>query len=228
MIEAILPAGVSSAEAFSDPLDAMLFPEEMAVVAKAVDKRRREFATARNCARKALAGIGVSPFPIMAGERGAPLWPPGVVGSITHCIGYRAAAVARTSVIVTAGIDAEPNEVLPDGVLNAVSIAGERARLRDLATTAPSTCWDRLLFSAKESIYKAWFPLARCWLGFQEADISINAEDGTFSAQLLVRGPVLMGSSLTGFSGRWLVSRGLILTAVTIPVMEAGRLDRGF
>ena len=169
----------------------MLFPEEEALLARAVDKRRREFATARDCARGALAALGVAPVPILRGERGAPQWPPGIVGSITHCAGYRAAAVARASDVLTIGLDAEPDEMLPDGVLGSVSLPGERERLRDLAAAAPGTCWDRLLFSAKESVYKAWFPLTGRWLGFEDADITIDAADGTFEARLLTAAPMV-------------------------------------
>jgi 4'-phosphopantetheinyl transferase EntD len=214
VIEQIFPAGVACAEAFTDPPDAGLFPEEEALVAKAVEKRRREFTTARGCARSALAALGVPPAPILAGERGAPRWPPGFVGSITHCAGYRAAAVARARDMLTIGLDAEPDQVLPDGVLAVISLPGERARLGDLAVTAPGTCWDRLLFSAKESVYKAWFPLTRRRLGFEDADIIVNPADGTFEARLLVAAPVVGGSMLAGFTGRWLASDGLILTAI--------------
>jgi 4'-phosphopantetheinyl transferase EntD len=221
VIGEILPAGVSSAEAFADPRDAVLFPEEAAIMARAVGKRCREFTTARHCARSALAGLGVPPVPILAGEQGAPQWPPGIVGSITHCAGYRAAAVARACDMLTIGIDAEPNDELPDGVLEAVSIRGERARLDDLAPVAPGICCDRLLFSAKESVYKAWFPLTGRWLGFEEADITIDAARGTFSARLLVPGPMAGSSPLTGFAGRWLVRNGLVLTAIAVPSRAA-------
>jgi 4'-phosphopantetheinyl transferase EntD len=215
VIGQILPAGVACAEAFADPPGVALFPEEEALIAKAVDKRRREFATARGCARSALAALGVAPAPILPGERGAPQWPAGIVGSITHCAGYRAAAVARARDVLTIGLDAEPDEVLPDGVLGVISLPGERERLRGLAAAAPGTCWDRLLFCAKEATYKAWFPLARRWLGFEDADITINAADGTFEARLLVAAPVVGGSPLAGFTGRWLACDGLILTAIT-------------
>ncbi len=214
MIERILPAQVACVEAFEDSPDVVLFPEEEALLAGAVDKRRREFTTARACARGALAALGVAPAPILRGERGAPQWPPGIVGSITHCAGYRAAAVARAREVLTIGLDAEPDDVLPGGVLGKVSTPGERARLLDLAAAAPGTCWDRLLFSAKESVYKAWFPLTRRWLGFGDADITINAEDGTFEACLLVPAPVVAGSPLHGFAGRWLACDGLILTTI--------------
>ena len=217
MIEEILPAEVSSAEAFADPLGVILFPEEAALVARAVDKRRREFTKGRSCARNALSELGLPPAPILTGERGAPQWPPGVVGSITHCAGYGAAAVARTHDMLTIGLDAEPNDVLPEGVLDTISIPCEQARLRELAPVEPPVCWDRLLFSAKESVYKAWFPLTRRWLGFEEADISINTANRTFAARLLVAAPAIGDSRLTGFAGRWLASDGLILTAIAVP-----------
>lgn len=217
MIDKILPPGVRCAEAFADPPGARLYPEEMAIVARAVAKRRREFSTARNCARSALRGLGVPPGPILTGERGAPQWPPGIVGSITHCEGYRAAAVARASDIVALGLDGEPNSALPDGVLEAVTLASERAQLPGLTSAAPDVCWDRLFFSAKESVYKAWYPLARRWLGFEDAQISIEPVAGTFRARLLIAVPVAGSTPLTGFTGRWLSGGGLLLTAIAVP-----------
>jgi 4'-phosphopantetheinyl transferase EntD len=217
VIDEILPAGVvACAEAFEDPPDLVLFPEEEALLVRAVAKRRREFATARDCARRALGALGVAPVPILPGERGAPQWPAGIVGSMTHSASYRAAAVARADQVRTIGLDAEPDQVLPEGVLTTIALPGERARLGDLTAAAPGTCWDRLLFSAKESVYKAWFPVTRRWLGFEDADITINAADGTFAARLLVPGPVIDGSELAGFDGRWLARDGMILTAITV------------
>ena len=217
MIGEILPATVAFAEAFADPPDVVLFPEEEALLVRAVEKRRREFGTARHCARTALGALGVPPAPILPGEAGAPQWPAGIVGSITHCAGYRAAVVARAHDVLTIGIDAEPDQSLPGEVLALVSRPDERARLADLASAAPGVSWDRLLFSAKESVYKAWFPLARRWLGFADADITINPEDGTFDARLLVPGPVVGGTALAGLAGRWLARDGVILTAITVP-----------
>jgi 4'-phosphopantetheinyl transferase EntD len=223
----ILPAQVKHAEVFGDLADVVLFPEEEALVAAAVGKRRQEFTTARGCARSALAAVGVPPVPVLPGERGAPQWPPGIVGSITHCVSYRAAAVARTRDFLTVGLDAEPDEVLPEGVLDVVSLPDERARLRVLAASDPGPCWDRLLFSAKESVYKAWFPLARRWLGFEDADIRVNSTDGSFHARLLVDGPTVGGTRITGFSGRWLARDGLVLTAIAMPVPSASESSTG-
>jgi 4'-phosphopantetheinyl transferase EntD len=215
VIEKILPAAIASADAFADPSDALLFPEEEELVAGAVEKRRREFATARDCARRALGSLGVAPGPILRGERGAPQWPAGIVGSITHCAGYRAAAVAYDRDILTIGLDAEPDEPLPDSVLDLVSLPDERARLNELAAV-PGTCWDRLLFSAKESVYKAWFPVTGRWLGFEDVDITINALECLFEARLTIPAPTVGGSALAGFTGRWLACDGLVVTAIAL------------
>jgi enterobactin synthetase component D / holo-[acyl-carrier protein] synthase len=213
----ILPPCVVADEAFGDVPDTVLFAQEEEAIAKAVDKRRREFTTARACARAALAKLGLPAVPIVPGPRGAPQWPAGVVGSITHCDGYRACAVARESDILTVGVDAEPHDRLPDGVLEAVSLAPERTRLAELTAVVPGVCWDRLLFCAKESVYKAWFPLTGRWLGFEDACVDFDPAAKSFSARLLVPGPVVDGRVLTGFTGRWLVGQGLIVTAIVIP-----------
>jgi 4'-phosphopantetheinyl transferase EntD len=222
----IVPALVACAEAFADAPDARLFPAEEALIAKALDKRRREFTTARCCARRAIGELGFAPAPILPGARGAPQWPSGVVGSITHCAGYRAAAVARARDMLTIGIDAEPDEALPEGVLELISLPGERARLHDLAAGTPGTCWDRLLFSAKESVYKAWFPLARRWLGFQDADLTIRPAEGVFEVRLLVEPPGFPCAPPPVLTGRFLARDGLVLTAVTSQAARAAQVGR--
>lgn len=221
MIEQILPSEVMAEEAFGDLTDITLFPEEEQVIVQAVDKRRREFTTARGCARSALARIGVPAVPILPGPRGAPGWPSGVVGSITHCEGYRACAVARDSQILTIGLDAEPHGPLPDGVLGAIGLPEEQSRVAVLTRAEPDVAWDRILFCAKESVYKAWFPLTQRWLGFEEARIEFDPGSRSFTAELLVDGPVVNGRPLTGFTGRWLISRHLIVTAIVIPATRA-------
>ncbi|KAB1144951.1 4'-phosphopantetheinyl transferase superfamily protein [Streptomyces luteolifulvus] len=224
MIEELLPGSVVTVEAHGDEAvgDAHLYPEEAAVVAQAVPKRRREFAAVRSCARRAMEKLGVPPQPLVPGERGAPRWPAGVAGSMTHCEGYCAAALVRATDLASLGIDAEPHQALPDGVLAAVSLPDERDRLRLLAHQHPHIHWERLLFSAKESVYKAWFPLTGLWLEFTEADIEVGVEPGErpggrFHAELLVPGPVVGGRRIGSFEGRWTVRQGLVATAVTVP-----------
>ncbi|MFD8780773.1 4'-phosphopantetheinyl transferase [Kitasatospora sp. NPDC059599] len=215
MIGDLLPDIVATEVAYDDPPQARLEPAEEAVLARAVDKRRREFTTVRHCARAALTRLGVPYRPLVPGLRGAPSWPDGVVGSLTHCDGFRAAAVARAGALASVGIDAEPALALPEGVLDVVALPVEQKRLADLAATRPDVPWDRLLFSAKESVYKAWFPLTGLFLEFSEAELDLSP-DGTFTARLLVPGPVVGGRRLDGFDGRWAVRDGLLATAIAV------------
>lgn len=214
-IEAILPTAVVSAEATTDESAAVLFPEEEAFISGAVDRRRREYATVRHCARRALAALGLPPVPIPSGTGRDPLWPPGIVGSMTHCDGYRAAAVARAAIVRTIGIDAEPNEPLPNALVSTVLTSRERVAVSRLADAVPAVRWDRLLFSAKESVYKAWYPLMRAWLGFEDAEIALNLNENSFVATLTPHDdPVAVGSPRGTCSGRWMAVDGLLITAV--------------
>lgn len=187
-----------------------LLPAESAALGDVLDSRRRDFAAGRHCARRALARVGVAPEPILTGPHREPLWPDGVVGSITHCDGYAAAAVARAAEVAALGVDAEPHSPLPDGVLRLV--AGEEERTW-LESAPAGTCWDRVLFSAKESVFKAWSPLVGRWLGFREAVVSFAPDDGTFRADIVAPA----AGSPSSFSGRFVVRDGLVLTAVVVP-----------
>ncbi|MBD0707085.1 4'-phosphopantetheinyl transferase [Streptomyces sp. CBMA291] len=177
MIGRLLPATVAIAWRPDDSEPVTLFPEESAFVAGAVEVRRREFATVRHCARLALRDLGLPEVPLVPGPRGAPRWPSGVTGSMTHCAGYRAAALARTADVLSIGIDAELAGTLPDGVLEAVTLPGERRHLAELADRAPHISWEPLLFSAKESVFKTWYPLTGRELEFEEATVEFTLDE---------------------------------------------------
>lgn len=215
MLERILPPAAAVASSRGER-SAELFPEEEEALGNAVQKRRDEFVTARACAREALSRLGAPAQPIPSGPRGEPVWPAGIVGSITHCAGYRACAVARDRELLTIGVDAEPDEPLPAGVLADVALPEERRWIEAAAAADPATSWDRLLFSIKESVYKAWFPLTRSWLGFEDAVVSVDRASGTFAVSLLVPGPALGGRRLDGFAGRWIAAEGLLLSAIAM------------
>ena len=102
----------------------------------------------------------------------------------------RACAIAFSTDIVTIGIDAEQNVPLPGGVLSQIARADELPWLRRLKHDVPSVHWDRVLFSAKESVYKAWYPLTKRWLGFEDAIVTVDPLTGTFCARLTVSGPM--------------------------------------
>jgi enterobactin synthetase component D / holo-[acyl-carrier protein] synthase len=226
LLAGLMPAAVVVVERFADPPGAELFPVEQAALVRAVPARRREFATVRLCARAALRQLGVEPGPMVPGAHGEPRWPDGVIGSMTHTDGYRAAAVAHQADAASIGVDAEPHMPLPDGVLETIALPEEQDALDDLAATHPLVAWDRLLFSAKEAVYKAWFPLTGSWLDFEECAIAPDPERGTFTGMLRVPGPLVGGVRLDGFAGRWRVSGAHVVTAVLVachPTDERGR-----
>ena len=187
LLSGVLPgtsSALAAAEMYTDPPELAPLAEEEPLIAKAVAKRRNEFVTVRYCARQALGELGVPPVPILKGDKGEPCWPDGVVGSLTHCEGYRGAAVGRRAEVRSVGIDAEPHDVLPKGVLDAISLPAERAELHGLPS---GLHWDRILFCAKEATYKAWFPMTGRWLGFEDAHIVFDVDE-TPTAGGFVRG----------------------------------------
>jgi len=218
MIERLVEGHVAVVEMRRDTSAPIPFAAEEDVVARACPRRRREFATGRACARRALIDLGLAPVAIPKGSKGEPIWPRGVVGSITHCRGLRAAAVARSAAVASLGIDAEPNAPLPRGVFERVAHGGERelAGTAELGRGEPVHL-DRLLFSAKESVYKAWFQLRPRWLGFEDVVVSIDPEQQAFRGRLRVPGPRLEGGRLEELHGRWSVEGGVLASAVVIP-----------
>ncbi|MDW4915328.1 4'-phosphopantetheinyl transferase family protein [Streptomyces californicus] len=226
MIERLLPDDVSCAATREETVpDGTLFPEEEALMARSVAKRRNDFATARACARRAMAGLGLPPVAVLHGHRGKPLWPEGIVGSLTHCHGYRAAALAREQDVLSLGIDAEPHAPLPEGVRELVTLPAERERIGPQAEEGSGALhWDRVLFSAKESVFKTWYPVTGVELDFVEADLTMHQENdpggggtpgaarGTFTARLLLTDPALP----TTLRGRWRIEDGVIATAVLV------------
>lgn len=206
----ILPACARVVE-MHDDVPGTLFASELAVMSRAMPQRRREFATVRACAREALARLGCGPVAIVPGVGGAPTWPPGIVGSMTHCPGYRAAAVARAVDLLAIGVDAEPHEPLPTEVAAFVATPAELAAL----PRGDGPAWERVLFSAKESVYKAWYPLGRRFLEYEDLEIRLRP-DGRFGARLQVPGVRVGDRYLDRFQGRWLASADLVITACVV------------
>ena len=213
MLEQLLPGEFATAEVFSDLQTVRLWPGEESLVVGAVPRRAREFATTRDCARRAMHGLGVAPSAVLRGPAGAPVWPTGVVGSLTHCDGFRGAAVARTENARSVGIDAEPHAPMPVGVAGLIARPAESDRLALLAAASPDVAWDRVLFCAKEALYKAWFPSTGRWLNFTEVEVTLESS-GIFAAVLADHRDA--GSHLVHeLTGRWLVDwdRSLVLAA---------------
>ncbi|HJL18849.1 MAG TPA: 4'-phosphopantetheinyl transferase superfamily protein [Sandaracinaceae bacterium LLY-WYZ-13_1] len=202
----------------------VLRPEEAAAVSRAVEGRRLEMAAGRDAAREALGALGVRPGPIPKGERGAPVWPAGVVGSITHTRSFCLAAVAKAEAVEGLGVDAEPDEPLEPELWPAITTPAERAAL---AASEPRAAGARArrLFCAKEAAYKAQYPLTGVLLEFDDLAIrfsepSSSARRCSFEARYRRdTGPFPAGRTLRG---RILADGGQLVAAVLGPFSANG------
>ena len=118
--------------------------------------------------------------------------------------------------ISTIGIDAEPDAPLPDGVLDLIATPAERDRLAATDHGPDGPSWDRLLFSAKEAVYKAWFPLVGKWLDHHDAEISFHPHNRTFTALLSRDDLILNGHPIHQLHGRWIQKQGILATAIIL------------
>ncbi|MCW2131476.1 4'-phosphopantetheinyl transferase family protein [Arthrobacter sp. VKM Ac-2550] len=219
----LLPPGTYAAECFGDLLPDVVLPDEYAAVRTATAARRGEFHTVRALARRALAGLALEAHhryevhPLLPDARGAPIWPLGIVGSMTHTLDYRAAVVAKSSTYAAIGLDAESNRVLPPEVCEIICRPEEWSMIDALSRQEPSLPWSSVLFSAKESVYKAWYPLTGAWLDFDDVSVQIEHDPQTFQARLPAPASVGQASTIEELNGRWMATADLILTTAYVP-----------
>jgi 4'-phosphopantetheinyl transferase EntD len=177
----LLPKGVAHVELYRPHrCETSFLSGERASLGRAASPgRQREFAVGRACARRALRELGHPADAIPRGVQGSPCWPAGFIGSITHTDGYCAAAVAKLTDFLALGIDAERVSAVELDLQDLICTERERRLLRSLGTQAETAI--AAIFSAKESFYKAWFPLTKQWLGFLDVELVIDMGSGTFS-----------------------------------------------
>ena len=170
LIESLCPAGVAAAELRTPGNPALLHPEEAQSIAHAIAKRAREFAAGRHCAHLALERLGVPPAPLRAAPDRRPLWPSGVVGSITHTQGFCAAAAARTERLIALGIDTELAGAVSAELRPSICTPGELAWLDTLPLTQQGSA-ATLIFCAKEAFYKCQYPDTFEWVSFKDVEV---------------------------------------------------------
>jgi len=198
LLSRILAPGIFSAEMEDVGQPVLLPPQEEVWVAKAADKRRRDFALGRACAHLALEQLGHHGTVIGKAENGAPCWPAGVLGSITHAKGYAAALVGDARQFCGIGVDAERLGGVTQELWPRLFNAAERRYLSSLDGAAQMLA-ATLFFSAKESCYKAWAMKG----GLPFGEIHVIQQSDTFTA-------TWSGKSLPG---RYVVEGDLMITA---------------
>ena len=162
--------------------DSILLPEEAALLpANAAEKRRNQFSLGRAAARQALTDLGLPASPVLRGSSREPLWPDGIVGSITHCGPWAIAVAARRENAQSIGIDLEDSSrVVADEIVGV--IANENEKIWIFAGD-DSRSRLTMLFSAKESVFKAVYPLERRFFDFHAVELSWQPDENRFLAR---------------------------------------------
>ena len=200
-------------------LQSALLPPEQGLIEKAVPKRKREFTAGRTCARGALAGLGMAGGSILAGRRGQPLWPPGVLGSITHTDWYCGAAVARTADFAALGIDAELHTPLDDATVNL--ICTEREKNWCGQGGHPGIHRAKLLFCVKEGLFKAAYPLLGVDPGHLNVEVTVDLNARSFRLAAVRNGGRELVRLLEAAQGSFELYASHVLVAVWIPAGQS-------
>jgi len=180
--------------------DQTLFAEERVAIARAVEKRRREFAAGRNLAREALKRLGHAACAIPRNER-APVWPEGTVGAISHSAELVVVCVAETDRYAGVGVDIERVGRVSDDIEARILTPSE---LGDDSVEDART----LRFACKEAIYKAVNPIIGEYFGFQvvRIDLEPSGAAGAFTAEPLEEGS--FSAYVRSGAGRYRVVEG--------------------
>lgn len=227
LIAALFPAEVVVECGDPAELQGEPHPLELPLFTKVVEKRRRELLAGRLLARRALERLGITDHALLPDEHRAPIWPAGIVGSISHTRSACAVVVARATEVLGLGLDLEDGRGLPERALTLVCTERERTWIatrpqgerRQLGT---------LFFSAKESVYKCQHPLSRRWLGFRDVELELGAAadsrtlpaEGRFAARPSGAGAPIWPPE-SRFVGRFLRTDAALVCAATLLASES-------
>ena len=218
MIQAQLGQDVAVTSCTTDAYPVGLLPPEEAAMAGASPARRREFTAGRVIARQAMATLRRPQMAVPQSPDRAPIWPDGLVGSISHCKLACVAALAPATRISALGIDLEPNIALDADLVDIICTKSERNWLATLDRPNRDVL-AKLIFSAKESVFKCQYPLSKAMLEFHDIELRLDLARHQFEARFLTDAdPFLANSALPG---KFAMDADHITTTVSIHIAEA-------
>ncbi|MEM9427120.1 MAG: 4'-phosphopantetheinyl transferase superfamily protein [Pseudomonadota bacterium] len=200
-------AGPDIAVGLSDvgPEDGLIAPEPE-FIAKAIPKRQAEFAAGRRAARMALGPLGHANTAIPQGKDRAPIWPEGLVGSLSHDAGLAVACVAPSDTLIGLGIDLAEAADFPTHLRCEI--------LRTPSEEQQSGLEARLNFSAKEAVFKAFYPSVGKYFGFAAVEVIPDMQAERFTVTL--RQPLGATPEGAQFEGRFAITEGRLITLFAI------------
>ncbi len=217
-----LPADIAFVVATKPMQTQLLSDEEEACIANAVDKRKWDFRSGRHAAKAALQQLGFEGDNILLPVAGSnrPNWPAGYVGSITHTAGFCAAAVASRQDYQGIGIDVEPRTAMRVDIVPRICSERERAWIAQQPDDQFKSDWGKVIFCIKETLYKVFNPIHQVFLGFQEAEVELSRQDGSFTANIHQRE---QGIKCT-YSGRFSIDEHFIYASTLLPQKDSENL----
>ena len=205
-LASLYPAAAQAFFSARLPATAALLTEELGATSGMVEKRLAEFTHGRYCARSAMQLLNMDAAPIPKGPNREPVWPAGIIGSITHTEGAAAAVVAKSTDVVALGLDMELNAPLTPDLITMICLPEENP---DQDGTRA-----KLLFSAKESIYKCLYPLLKEYVDFLEMEVVLDEAAKTFAAR--PRATRLDPRLITRLQGRYIYQAEFVISAAWI------------
>lgn len=212
----LLPPNTITIEASTAQMwNSGLLAEEAQSIKNACLKRKKEFTAGRNCSREALKHYGYYSFPVLSCPDRMPVFPSGLSGTITHTENYCAASIISKEEIISIGIDAEVNTPLDIDLRSYILLPDEQLMVLNFPTQSFNN-WEKLIFSIKESFYKAYFQIHPKFLDFCEVKVLIKPFSNSFEVQVLKRNVPQYFSQNT-FCGYYTFDQKLIYCAVALP-----------
>ncbi len=207
--------GPDIAVAATDPRASHYRPlaQESGAMVRMAPVRKRAFAAGRAAAHDCMLQLGRAVQPVLTTPERAPLWPRGLTGSISHSQSCCIAVLGPTTDVQSLGVDVEEATGLDDDLTAIICTPAEKAWL----STQPrerARLLAKLIFSAKECAYKCQYPLSKTLFGFDTFDITPDPDSGQFEATFLRDVPHFRAG--TQLHGRFVISHGLIVTAMTL------------
>lgn len=189
-------------------------PAEEVLVERAVDKRKREFRAGRNAAHSLFSQLGIHHPDLLKATQREPAWPAGWVGSISHTQGICVVVLASTRHAASVGLDVEQATPLNPDLREMICRPEELAQINRLrAEHGAAPAYEKLIFSAKESVHKAYFPLNHHTLDFLDARIDLDWGSQSFVASILNPEPAPK-IPIRQFEGRFLFHQDWIFTLI--------------
>ncbi len=220
MIESIIDQDIFYKVAEPWMWETPLVAAEEALIARAVDKRKREFRAGRHSAHSLFDRLNISCTELLKGQQREPAWPQDWVGSISHTDGFCGLVLAAKSRFQSIGFDVEQATPLKEEIFTMICRPEELDHIAALQLKSgqkfASVPFDKLVFSAKESVHKTYFPLNYHTLDFLDARIEFEPEEQAFSAWIINPEPTPKKPILK-LKGRYCVDSERVATLITLP-----------